>query len=177
MVYRLKNLLFLISLICVAGACTPPEVEPVREKNRAEKIVGETGHFRGISIGMRMDSVANIDRDFLFKRKLDELNYSIPFSKTDSSYFDVSCVFDKKQLFEIQVDLYLLEERESEKLFQQFNSLLSSRYGTPSEKTGYAFWSVRESGRELEITLRDVSAEYERPMISLNFIEPQRFIH
>lgn len=177
MVYRLKNYFFLIVLMCIVGACKSPEEEPVREKNRAEKIIGEPGHFRGVSIGMHMDSVVTIDRDFLFKRKLDELNYSIPFSQTDSSYFDVSYAFNKKQLFEIQVDLFLLNEHEKEQLFQQFNALLSSRFGTPSEKAKYAFWSVRESGRELEITLRDVSAEYERPMISLNIIEPQRFIH
>ncbi len=177
MVYRLKNNFILIVLICFLGACTSPKEEPPREKTRAEKIVGETGHFRGVSIGMRMDSVAVIDRDFLFKRQLDELNYSIPFSQTDSSYFDVSYVFEKKQLFEIQVDLYLLNEQETEQLFQQFNSLLSSRYQTPSTKPDYAYWSVRESGRELEITLRDVSTEYERPMITLNIIEPQRFIH
>lgn len=177
MVYRLKNLFFLIVLTCVLSACASPEAEPPREKTRAEKIVGDTGHFRGVSLGMSIDSVVVVDREYLFKRQLDELNYSIPFSHTDSSFFDVSYVFDQKGLFEIQVDVFLLSEKETGQLFDGFKSLLSSRYGEPSEKPNYAYWSTRNSGKDIEITLRDVSDEYDRPMISLNIIEPQRFIH
>lgn len=153
------------------------EPELTESQLLTQKIFGNSGHFRDNSIGDHINEVVKNDRGFLFKQQPDELNYSIPFSATDSAFIDVAYVFDNEHLFEIQADVLPNSEKEVYLLFESFQERLSSRYGTPSEKPTYSYWEASENGRPLEITLRDVSAEYGRPFLSLNIIEPQRFTH
>lgn len=173
--------IFVVILLGHTSISCSPEQKQEKERTRAEirtdEIFGESGHFRGHSIGDLIGEVLKTDRDFLFKKQFDELNYSIPFSPTDSAHYDVAYVFDQKHLFEIQVDVLVNSQEEVDDLFEAFKKKLVARYGEPSEKQNYAFWEVQDDGRQLEVTLRDESAEYERPFLSLNIIEPQIFVH
>jgi hypothetical protein len=171
---RLTLLLFLSVMLCFFNtSCSTSNVEEVKEPLLAEIIIGADGHFRGRSIGDALDAAVTTDREFLFKRTRDELNYSIPFSPTDSAHYDVAYVFDQFGLFEIQVDVYSNTDKETKLLYTQFKSLLIDRYGSPIEKEGSAFWSRKEGEKHLEITLRDESEDYGKPFLSLNILEPQ----
>jgi len=138
----------------------------------AAQIIGSEGEFRGHRMGDALDSIAGREREFLFRRTLDELNYSIPFSQTDSAHFDVIYVFDQFGLFEIQVDIYASSTKETKQLYKEFREILISRYGSPIEKSESAFWKAKTGEHNIEITLRDESADYEKPFLSLNILEP-----
>lgn len=180
MTSRIITIFTVILLGHTSISCSPEqkqEKERTRAEIRTDEIFGESGHFRGHAIGDLLEDVVKADRDFLFKRQFDELNYSIPFSPTDSAHFDVAYVFGQKHLYEIQVDVLVNSKEEVDNLFGAFKKKLVARYGEPSEKPHYAFWEVEEDGRQLEVTLRDESAVYNRPFLSLNIIEPQIFVH
>lgn len=174
----LRSFLSFCTIIFVAVltiACeSNDEPELTESQLLTQKIFGDSGHFRGNSIGDNLSDVRKNDRGFLFKQQPDELNYSIPFSSLDSALIDIAYVFDDEQLFEIQADVLPNSEKEVSLLFESFQERLSFRYGSPSEKPNYSFWEASENGRQLEITLRDVSGEYDRPFLSLNIIEPHR---
>jgi len=138
----------------------------------AAQIMGSEGEFRGHRMGDALDSIAGREREFLFRRTLDELNYSIPFSHTDSAHFDVIYVFDQFGLFEIQVDIYASSAKETKQLYKDFREILISRYGSPIEKPESAFWKAKTGDHNIEITLRDESADYDKPFLSLNILEP-----
>lgn len=173
--------IFIVVLLGNSSISCSPEKKQEKERTRAEirtdEIFGEGGHFRGNTIGQHIQEVVKADRDFLFKKQEDELNYSIPFSPTDSAHFDVAYFFNQKHLYEIQVDVLINSDQEVKKLFGAFKEKLINRHGNPSEKTDYAYWEVKENGHQLEITLRNESAEYNRPFLSLHIIEPQIFVH
>lgn len=177
--HRFFTIFTVVFIASTIAACQsePPPPQLTEAEKQAEVILGDSGVFRGHHIGDMIDDVVKNDREYLFKRTFDELNYSIPFSVSDSTHFDVAYVFDQKALFEIQVDVLLSSPESVEGLFSAMRAELSERFGEPSQKQNYAFWEVKSDGRDLEITLRDVSAEYDRPFLSLNIIEPQIFVH
>lgn len=153
-------------------SCSSEKVQEETTPSLAAQIIGSEGEFRGNKMGDALDSVAGRDREFLFKRTRDELNYSIPFSQTDSAHFDVIYVFDQFGLFEIQVDIYASTDKETTELFSEFRELLVTRYGAPIEKPESAFWKAKTGEHNIEITLRDESADYDKPFLSLNILEP-----
>jgi hypothetical protein len=178
MAHRISLLLFCFLVYGLSIGCEADEkTEPRKTITLAERVAEHNGHFRGMSIGMPMDSVLTRDNDYLFRKTPRELNYSIPFSPVDSTYFDVAYVFEHKKLYEIHVDVFLADQRDIDSLFVDFTQLLTRRYGQGSEKTNYAFWIQEENGSEIEITLRNVSAEFKRPLLSLTIIKPQIFVH
>jgi hypothetical protein len=165
-------LLMFILFIHLAG-CKTEKKQADSTPLLAEQIMGNSGHFRGHSIGDILDSVVLSEREFLFKRTRDELNYSIPFSPTDSAHFDVAYVFDQFGLFEIQVDIYPTTDKETARFFNDFKTIFQAKYGQAIEKAGSAFWNVKDGERKIEITLRDESIDYEKPFLSINILEPQ----
>src|SRR5690606_32244431 len=168
---------FLLLLVTVASCQTTDVPKPSKSEVLTDHIFGNSGHFRGNSIGDPLDEVVSRDNEYMFKRNQSQLQYSIPFSSSDSAHFDVAYFFENNKLSEIQVEVLLNTEKETIKLFESFHSRLSERYGAPTAQSSFAFWEVRDHGQVLEITLRDESAEFRRPKLSLNIIEQQRFTH
>lgn len=140
-----------------------------------QSILGDSGTFRGHQLGDQLSEMIEKDRDYLFARNTDELQYSIPFSTSDSSYFDVLYAFRNKRLYEIQVDIWPNTSPDS--LFREIKNTLSKRYGPPHERSEYAFWETTQHSRAVEVSLRDESAMHGRPCLSLNIFEPQIFVH
>lgn len=153
-------------------SCNTEKAQEPSPVSVAEQIMGKDGEFRGHKMGDALDSIAGREREFLFKRTRDELNYSIPFSQTDSAHFDVIYVFDQFGLFEIQVDIYASTLEETTELFKDFRKILVDRYGAPIEKPESAFWKATSGEHNIEITLRDESIDYDKPFLSLNILEP-----
>lgn len=164
-------LLFALTLIGLYGCNTEKKQEEL-PVSVAAQIIGNGGEFRGHKMGDALDSIAGREREFLFKRTRDELNYSIPFSQTDSAHFDVIYVFDQFGLFEVQVDIYASTFEETTELFKDFREILVGRYGAPIEKPKSAFWKATSGEHNIEITLRDESVDYDKPFLSLNILEP-----
>ncbi len=164
-------LLFSLTFIGLFSCNTEKEQE-LTPVSIAGQIMGDSGEFRGHKMGDALDSIAGREREFLFKRTRDELNYSIPFSQTDSAHFDIIYVFDQFGLFEIQVDIYASTLDETTELYNDFRKILMDRYGTPIEKPESAFWKATSGEHNIEITLRDESIDYDKPFLSLNILEP-----
>ncbi len=165
----------LLLMVFLSGCGTDKLPSPSQPELLTAKIFGDNGHFRSNKIGNSLEEVVEHDRDFLFKRRSEELGYSIPLAANDSAHYDVSYYFKRNRLVEIQVDVLLGTEKKTEKLLGAFVGHLREKYGDPSEKTGYAYWEITNQQQRLEITLRDVSREHNRPFLSLNFVEPDRF--
>jgi hypothetical protein len=168
----LAGCFLLVFVLIGLASCSSEKEQEEATPSLAAQILGNEGEFCGHKMGDSMDSVAGRDREFLFKRTRDELNYSIPFSQTDSAYFDIIYVFDQFGLFEIQVDIYASTDEETTELFSEFRELLVARYGSPIEKPESAFWKTKTGDHNIEITLRDESIDYDKPFLSLNILEP-----
>jgi hypothetical protein len=168
----LAGCFLLVFALTGLSSCKSDKEQEETTPSLAAQILGNEGEFRGNKMGDTMDSVARHDSEFLFKRTRDELNYSIPFSQTDSAHFDVIYVFDRFGLFEIQVDIYTSNNKENKELFKEFREFLVNRYGAPIEKPESAFWKAKTGDHNIEITLRDESADYDKPFLSLNILEP-----
>lgn len=162
------------------AACGPGQESPEEltlAETRAVRILGDSALFRGHPMGAHIDTMVRVDRDYLFKRNLDALEYSIPFSRTDSAHFDVAYGFSDKRLYDIHVDVFLNSSAQKDSLFSALRTTLAKRHGAPAELSGYAHWEFEQAGHDIEVFLRDASDEHNRPLLTLHFTEPQIFIH
>lgn len=167
--------LILVTTLFVA-ACQQPETKvPSPAETQSQYILGDSGIFRGHQMGNHLANMAVQDRNYLFARNTDELRYSIPFSTADSSYFDVLYAFKNEKLYEIQVDILLGTSADS--LFAELKKTLTTRHGKPHERGDYAYWEISQNSQKVELSLRDESEMRGRPYLSLNFFEPQIFVH
>lgn len=173
---RIVHSFLVVFLIVSLTGCDQSAKDGSRTADATAHILGSTGIFRGHEMGDSLQKVMRTDRDYLFKRSADELDYSIPFSLTDSAYMDVACIFEKRVLQEIQVVIYPLTEKDAREWFDKLRAELESRHGASRSKDNYAYWSLPRDGRhETEIILENQTKLQKRPYLSLNFSQPYSF--
>lgn len=176
-----SRIFYFLLIICAAitlTCCDQSAKDGSAMSSDTAIVLGTSGIFRGHELGDSLQKVMLTDRDFLFKRSVDELDYSIPFSLTDSAYMDVACLFEKRMLQEIQVVIYPLTEKDANEWFAKLRAELDSRHGASRSKDNYAYWSLPRVGRhETEIILENQTKLQKRPYLSLNFSQPYSFNH
>lgn len=124
------------------------------------------GHFRGTSIGDRID-------DILKREPIDSVVFSLPNQVvynigTDTCVLQVSYEFESDTLHTIQADWFFLEIEDLEVVQQEVRSSFDTRYARQEGDGDYEVWhSVRANGKMIEFTLLDASIEYGRPVLSL----------
>lgn len=124
------------------------------------------GHFRGTSIGDRMD-------DILRREPIDSVVFSLPNQimyniSTDTCVLQVSYEFEQDTLHTIQADWFFLKIDAMELFQEDVRASLDTRYARQDGDGDYEVWhSVRASGQMIEFTLLDASIEYGRPVLSL----------
>lgn len=169
--------LFFLLLLSCSGETETRTAEAPMVHHPALTMLGKAGHFRTHTIGDGYRKVLERDRDFLFRRNHDELMYSIPFSSTDSAYFDVRYFFTHHELTEIMVDVYLNSDEEATEWFVELKQELQKRLGEPVSRDRFAFWEWTENRRNIEATLELRSRECGRPCLWLFIDQPYQFKH
>lgn len=129
--------------------------------------LGESkGHFRGSSIGDRID-------DILRREPIDSVVFSVPkqvvysFS-TDTTVLQVSYEFENDTLHTIQADWFFLTTNMLVQVQEDLRATFDTRFARQEGDGDFEVWqAVRADGSMVEFTLMEATTEYGRPVLSL----------
>ena len=112
----------------------------------------QTGHWRGISLGDPMTTVASIEKEKPFEQDAKHVGYTLEFPNLESADF---LYFQQDgKVSAIDVDLYLNTRQSVDAYQKDLTDYFNQRYGKPVVSTTITVWT----GPEGEIiTLKDVS--------------------
>jgi len=154
---------FIPAFIWILAGCgsTP---SPLSEYGPAlENIMkSETGVFRGLSLGSRIDSV--LKKESGKANEADENYLYYEYSLDTIGSYNVAYTFDEKGLSEIQSDIYINNQANTDNIFNSFKNYFDEHYGPSAMDKGYTVWSVKSDlYGEVKITLNNESSDFSIP--------------
>lgn len=156
---RKLPVLFLLTLLACSDRGPAPE-------NLSSPLGEAKGHFRGSSIGDRIDHI-------LRSEPIDSVVFSVPkqvvysFS-TDTTVLQVSYEFENDTLHTIQADWFFLTTDILVQVQQDLRTTFDTRFARQEGDGDFEVWqAVRADGSMVEFTLMEATTEYGRPVLSL----------
>ncbi len=112
----------------------------------------QTGHWRGISLGDPMTTVAATEKDKPFEQDASHVGYTVEFPNLESADF---LYYQKSGIVSaIDVDLYLNTRQSVDAYQKDLTDYFNQRYGKPATTAMLSTWM---GPKQETITLKDVS--------------------
>ena len=159
-------------LLLLLASCS--EMEEGRKNHREERLIDDSGFFRGYRMGWSPDTL-------LLKEKWTpevSSDSTIEYHKRILAYRDSVRVnaylaFDTYGLFEIQVDLFFDSDSMHSTIEKEWSEKLTFSFGEPESLLTTKRWTTfSESNNLVEISLSQERTISKEPFISLNYLEP-----
>ncbi len=112
----------------------------------------QAGHWRGISLGDPLTTVAATEKELPFEQDTKHVGYTVEFPNLESA--DFLYYQQGGKVSAIDVDLYLNTRPSVDAYTKDLTSYFDQRYGQPTTKAGVTVWTG--PARE-QISLKDVS--------------------
>jgi len=136
-----------------------------------EEVFGDfDGQLRGVNLGVDLNSVLQAEVKRPKDQQEDYLYYDYIIG--DRNSYTVSYSFDDKGLYEIQIDIYLMDNKaRAEDLFDKIYLMFRDHFGEVKENDNtLALWNFKNpAGESIEINLINESDEYEYGKLSLTY--------
>lgn len=155
------------AVLCLA-ACGPSASEkthtPVSVKtvSAAEWLAKDSiGIFRGAEFGDESGTVRQMENDsFLVFHSPNLLKYE--YTLPGKRRYILEYTFKKDRLSSFNFNIFLANESEAERLFDEFETLFVQRFGEEVTEMGVTVWPLPTGGlyKEAYLELRDESAEF-----------------
>lgn len=127
-----------------------------------EVMRSENGVFRGFSLGVKIDSVLKNEPITAIEADDGYLYYEFQTDTTGS--YNVAYTFNEKGLAEIQSDLFINNQTNTDAVFNAFKSYFDEHYGSSETDMGYSVWSVKSDiFDEVKINLSNESSDFSVP--------------
>lgn len=122
----------------------------------------ENGVFRGFNLGVKIDSVLKNESIKAFEADENYLYYEFQMDTTGE--YNVAYTFNESGLAEIQSDLYINNQANTDAVYNAFKSYFDEHYGPSATDMGYTVWSVKSDlFKEVKINLSNESADFSVP--------------
>lgn len=132
---------------------TAPAPKPIVLTERMTALgLTQTGHWRGVSLGDAMTTVAATEPDKPFEQDAAHVGYTIEFPNLESA--DFLYYQQKGKVSAIEVDLYLNTRSSVEAYTKDLTSYFDQRYGPAAKSGNVLVWTGPKNEK---ITLKDVS--------------------
>ena len=127
-----------------------------------EVIRSENGVFRGLSLGVQLDSVLKIEKVKAIEADDSYLYYE--FQVDTIGTYNITYTFNEKGLAEIQSDVFINNQTNTDGVFNAFKSYFDEHYGPSGTDMGYSVWSIKSDlFGEVKINLSNESADFSVP--------------
>jgi len=160
----------LIGLSCVLFSSCADQQHPSPKPDFMQQIIKDsTSFFRGIDLDMTLAAVKSKEDTIPSEEEGDYLFYEV---KVDSSNsYTISYSFDDKGLSEVQVDIFIDNEKKAADLYTGFKNYFDRKLGQGDSKNGFTTWIKKEEQQsgEREVELLDESGDYNYGKLSLSF--------
>jgi len=122
----------------------------------------ENGVFRGFNLGVQMDSV--LKNESVKATEADEGYLYYEFQADTTGSYNVAYTFNEKGLAEIQSDLFITNQTNTDAVFNAFKTYFDEHYGPSANDMGFTVWSVKSDlFNEVKINLSNESADFSLP--------------
>jgi hypothetical protein len=161
----------LLSLLLLLSFASCKEEKPIDQYGEGVKKVFFSSEkiFRGLNMGDPIDAVKKVE-----SRKAQEEDKNYLFYEDRQKTGDIETVeynFDEAGLNEIRYDAYFIITEDARTLFNDIRAYLKDKYGESEDYYGFSGWSFEQDDRQINIELKDESAEYRQGKISLIIYE------
>ena len=159
-------------LLLLVISCT--QAEKTSEERQDEVLIENSGFFRGYILGSEPDSVLAVEKWTPAVANDSTVQYSERLLiLEDTVLLDTYLAFDAYGLFEVQVDVFTLNDSLSEAIIDDWSELLIVPFGEPENLMASRRWTTfSESNNIIEITLSQERNSQNQKFISLNYLEP-----
>ena len=159
-------------LLLLVISCS--QAEKAGEERQDEVLIENSGFFRGYILGSDPDSVLAIEEwtPTVVNDSMIQYNERLLLFE-DTVTLDAYLAFDAYGLFEVQVDVFTMNDTLSKTIIDQWSESLSVPFGKPENMMTSRRWTTfSESNNVIEITLSQERNIESQKFISLNYLEP-----
>lgn len=145
-------------------------VDTTKEILRSDK----GGDFRGVHIGDDPTKVIRTENASSVYSMPDELVYRMQ-PDDDSTWYEISYNFNDQGLYNINMEIYPVNDDKFNVLRKEFIEYYDSRYGACQTYQDYCQWrTLTENGHIVSIQLSHFPTNNARPCLKINFNETQQ---
>jgi hypothetical protein len=158
-------------LLLVIGCA---QEEKVENNQQEDVFIDSSGLFRGYLLGSPPDSVLAVESwtPAVSNDSIIEYSKRVYFSE-DTVLLDAYLAFDTYGLFEVQVDIFTMDDTLAETMLENWSAALSTAFGKHENLIAAKRWTTfSESNNTVEITLSQERNDQGQKFISLNYLEP-----
>lgn len=121
----------------------------------------DSGHLRGASIGMPIDSIKAIENEKYLRNEMpDYLHYDYPIDMGNSYTVAYDFSNDNK-LYEIELSVFFDAIEDAGTLFKDFSSRFDKKFGLGQvEEDGFTTWKTIGKEYNIEFAMKDDSENY-----------------
>ena len=163
----LKKKLFLFAfpvlIILLMAGCDTKKSPLAEYGSFFENVMrSEDGVFRGFNLGVKLDSVLKNESSKAIEADENYLYYE--FQTDTTGTYNVAYTFNEGSLSEIQSDLFINNQTNTDAVFNAFKTYFDEHYGPSQTDKGYTVWSVKSDlFKEVKINLSNESADFSIP--------------
>jgi hypothetical protein len=153
---KIKHLIGLLLIISILTSCDSYNNEYFQTIQNSE-----TGHLRGISIGMPIDSIkAKENSKYLRNEMPDYLHYDY-IMDMGNSYTVAYDFTSENKLYEIELSAFFDKIEDAGTLYLDFSERFNSNYGSGKmEEDGFMTWKTMNNNYNVEFAMKDDSEAY-----------------
>jgi len=159
-------------LLFLAAGCT--QEGRIESSQQEEVLIDDSGRFRGYLLGASPDTVLAAEKwtPVVANDSIIEYSERVYFSE-DTVSLDVYLAFDTYGLFEVQVDVFTMDDTLAETILDHWSDVLNTAFGEHETLIAAKRWTTfSASNNTVEITLSQERNDRGRKFISLNYLEP-----
>ena len=145
-------------------ACDPPKAFDTYSEEFRHVMKTETGFLRGLSPGMPLAQVKEIEK---WPLKDEEPNYLFYEQYDTLGRMNTLEINFENGLKELRLDSYFISAAEARSFFNELKEFYTARFGESEDYYGFSGWNFEIDERVFNIELNDESAEYRQGKISL----------
>ncbi|MGB6035928.1 MAG: hypothetical protein WBG42_06645 [Cryomorphaceae bacterium] len=160
-------------LLFLATGCAQQE-EKKENSHQEEVFIDNSGLFRGYVLGSSPDSVLAAEKWAPAVANDSIIEYRVPvYFSEDTVLLKAYLAFDTYGLFEVQVDVFTMDDTLAETILDNWSAALSTAFGEHENLIAARRWTTfSESNNTVEITLSQERNDQSQKFISLNYLEP-----
>jgi len=158
-----NNFLFLFVGILIFASCEDSKSPLSKYGSFFEHVMrSENGVFRGFNLGVQIDSVLENEQAKAVEADENYLYYE--FQQDTTGSYNVAYTFNEKGLAEIQSDLFITNQANTDSIFNCFKSYFDEHYGPSETDMGYSVWSIKSDlFGDVKINLSNESSDFSVP--------------
>ena len=162
MKFTSKNIISSAAVVLFfVSACSHKKKNSISDYGKvvSSVLINNEGAFRGFNLGDNLDSI--LAKELQEPMEIDDGFLYYEYKVDTITSFNITYNFEDKNLYEIQSDIFILENDSKENILLEFKTYFDNFFGSGERQKGFIVWTVQsEKYGKVRINLSDESSDY-----------------